>query len=90
MDIYTQIRSENATKLIESPFGGRYCGPIPPRKRISFFQGIALSFFTDKNTTGENLFSGKYAFINACKLLIIIKHKNNNLFLYLFFHIYFS
>ncbi|XP_044013661.1 dorsal-ventral patterning tolloid-like protein 1 isoform X2 [Aphidius gifuensis] len=65
MDIYTQIRSENATKLIESPFGGRYCGPIPPRKRISFFQGIALSFFTDKNTTGENLFSGKYAFINA-------------------------
>ncbi|XP_035739919.1 dorsal-ventral patterning tolloid-like protein 1 isoform X7 [Vespa mandarinia] len=65
MDIYSEIRSENTTKLIETPFGGRFCGPIPPRKRVSLYQGIALSFYTDKNITLPSLFSGKYTFINA-------------------------
>ncbi|XP_034938400.1 bone morphogenetic protein 1 isoform X2 [Chelonus insularis] len=65
MDVYTEIRSENATKLIETPFGGRYCGPIPPRRRVSLYRGIALSFYTDKNITLPSLFSGRYAFINA-------------------------
>ncbi|XP_011309248.1 bone morphogenetic protein 1-like isoform X2 [Fopius arisanus] len=65
MDVYTEIRSDNATKLIETPFGGRYCGPIPPRRRVSLYQGIALSFFTDKNITQSTLFSGRYSFINA-------------------------
>ncbi|XP_066598102.1 tolloid-like protein 1 isoform X2 [Prorops nasuta] len=65
MDVYTEIRSENTTKLIDTPFGGRYCGPIPPRKRVSLYQGIALSFYTDKNITLPNLFSGIYTFINA-------------------------
>lgn len=67
MDIYSEIRSENTTKLIETPFGGRFCGPIPPRRRVSLYQGIALSFFTDKNVTLPNIFSGIYKFINACK-----------------------
>ncbi|XP_008555290.1 cubilin isoform X1 [Microplitis demolitor] len=65
MDVYTQIRSDNTTKLIETPFGGRYCGPIPPRRRVSLYRGIALSFYTDKNITLPTLFSGRYAFINA-------------------------
>ncbi|XP_063987836.1 cubilin-like isoform X3 [Diachasmimorpha longicaudata] len=65
MDVYTEIRSDNATKLIETPFGGRYCGPIPPRRRVSLYQGIALSFYTDKNITQSTLFSGIYSFINA-------------------------
>ncbi|KAK2586442.1 hypothetical protein KPH14_010719 [Odynerus spinipes] len=65
MDIYSEIRSENTTKLIETPFGGRFCGPIPPRKRVSLYQGIALSFYTEKNITLPTLFSGEYTFINA-------------------------
>ncbi|EFN64302.1 Cubilin [Camponotus floridanus] len=65
MDIYSEIRSENTTKLIETPFGGRFCGPIPPRRRVSLYQGIALSFFSDKNITLPNVFSGIYRFINA-------------------------
>ncbi|XP_015514875.1 tolloid-like protein 1 isoform X1 [Neodiprion lecontei] len=64
MDIYTEVQSGNHSKLIESPFGGRYCGPIPPRKRVSLYQGIALSFYTDKNVTLPNLFTGYYTFIN--------------------------
>lgn len=67
MDIYSEIRSENTTKLIETPFGGRFCGPIPPRRRVSLYQGIALSFYTDKNVTFPSVFSGIYKFINACK-----------------------
>lgn len=66
MDLYTEIRSENTSKLVETPFGGRFCGPIPPRRRVSLYQGIALSFYTDKNITFPSLFSGTYAFINAC------------------------
>ncbi|XP_072756376.1 tolloid-like protein 1 isoform X2 [Anoplolepis gracilipes] len=65
MDIYSEVRSENTTKLIETPFGGRFCGPIPPRRRVSLYQGIALSFFTDKNVTLPHVFSGIYRFINA-------------------------
>lgn len=72
MDIYSEIRSENTTKLIETPFGGRFCGPIPPRRRVSLYQGIALSFFTDKNLTLPNIFSGTYKFINACKSCSIL------------------
>lgn len=67
MDVYTEIQSENTTKLIETPFGGRYCGPIPPRRRVSLYRGVALSFYTDKNITQPTLFSGRYTFINACE-----------------------
>lgn len=67
MDIYTEVQSGNHSKLIESPFGGRYCGPIPPRKRVSLYHGIALSYYTDKNVTLPDLFTGYYNFINECK-----------------------
>ncbi|XP_043509572.1 bone morphogenetic protein 1 isoform X1 [Frieseomelitta varia] len=65
LDLYTEIRSENTSKLVDTPFGGRFCGPIPPRRRVSLYQGIALSFYTDKNFTLPNLFSGTFTFINA-------------------------
>ncbi|XP_050446232.1 tolloid-like protein 1 isoform X2 [Cataglyphis hispanica] len=76
MDIYSEIRSENATKLIETPFGGRFCGPIPPRRRVSLYQGIALSFFTDKNVTLPSIFSGIYRFINASEYEVGIPAPN--------------
>lgn len=68
LDIYTEVLSSDPADLINSPFGGRYCGPIPPKPRISMYRAIALSFFTSKNSTSPDLFEGRFTFINACKL----------------------
>jgi hypothetical protein len=67
MDIYAEVQSSDPAELINSPFGGRYCGPIPPRRRISLYRAIALSFFTVKHEVVPDLFSGRYQFINECK-----------------------
>lgn len=67
MDVYAEVQSSDPAELINSPFGGRYCGPIPPRRRISLYRAIALSFYTDKNSTTPDIFEGRYAFINECK-----------------------
>lgn len=67
MDIYAEVQSSDPGDLINSPFGGRYCGPIPPRRRISLYRAVALSFYTSKNSTTTELFTGRYSFINACK-----------------------
>lgn len=67
MDIYSEVQSSDPADLINSPFGGRYCGPIPPRARISLYRAVALSFFTSKNISTPDLFGGRYSFINACK-----------------------
>lgn len=67
MDIYTEVQSPDPAELINSPFGGRYCGPIPPRRRISLYRAIALSFFTTKNSVSPDLFAGRYQFMNECK-----------------------
>lgn len=67
MDIYAEVQSSDPADLINSPFGGRYCGPILPRRRISLYRAIALSFFSSKNATSGELFTGRYSFINACK-----------------------
>ena len=67
MDVYAEVQSSDPAELINSPFGGRYCGPIPPRHRISLYRAIALSFYTDKNSTTPDLFEGRYAFINECE-----------------------
>uniref|UniRef100_A0AAG5D1L3 CUB domain-containing protein n=1 Tax=Anopheles atroparvus TaxID=41427 RepID=A0AAG5D1L3_ANOAO len=64
MDVYAEVQSSDPAELINSPFGGRYCGPIPPRRRISLYRAIALSFYTDKNSTSPDVFEGRYAFIN--------------------------
>ncbi|XP_031631169.1 uncharacterized protein LOC116345699 isoform X2 [Contarinia nasturtii] len=65
MDIYSEVQSSDPADLINSPFGGRYCGPNLPRRRISLYRAIALSFFTGKNATTAQLFTGRYSFINA-------------------------
>lgn len=70
MDIYAEVQSSDPADLINSPFGGRYCGPILPRRRISLYRAIALSFFTSKNATSGELFTGRYSFINACKYIL--------------------
>lgn len=69
MDVYSEAVSGEAGELVTSPFGGRYCGPIPPRRRVSLHRAIAISFFTDKTYTPTTLFHGTYRFINDCNLI---------------------
>jgi hypothetical protein len=63
------VEGTDPTDLITTPFSGRYCGKIPPRKRISLYGGIAIGFYSDRNVTDETIFHGTYSFINECKLL---------------------
>lgn len=67
VDIWTEVEGTDLTDLITTPFSGRYCGKIPPRKRISLYGGIAIGFYSDKNSTDEPIFQGTYSFINECK-----------------------
>lgn len=67
LDLYSEVQNPDTTELINSPFGGRFCGSIPPRGRISLYRTIAFSFYTDKNDTTPDIFTGRYAFINDCK-----------------------
>lgn len=67
LDIYAEVQSSDPADLINSPFGGRYCGPIPPRRRISLYRAVALSFYTSKNATTSELFEGRFSFVNACE-----------------------
>ena len=71
MDLYTEIPDGEPMDLIHSPFGGRYCGQIPPRRRVSLFRSSVIGFFTDKNTTEEILFQGSYLFFKDGKFLQI-------------------
>ncbi|KAH8383445.1 hypothetical protein KR009_008609 [Drosophila setifemur] len=64
MDIYSEVQSSEPAELINSPFGGRYCGAIPPRRRISMYRAVAISFFSNKNVSTD-LFEGTFRFINA-------------------------
>ena len=63
IDLYTEIPDSVPIDLIHTSFGGRYCGQIPPRRRVSLYRTIVLGFFTDKNATSEELFQGSYFFI---------------------------
>ncbi|GBP77687.1 Dorsal-ventral patterning tolloid-like protein 1 [Eumeta japonica] len=65
LDIYSELASLEAGELVNSAFGGRYCGPIPPRRRVSLHRAIALAFFTDKPYTPATLFAGTFQFINS-------------------------
>lgn len=71
MDVYSEVVQSDAAELINSPFGGRYCGAISPRRRVSLYRAIALAFYTDKNVSSSDLFEGRYAFINDCKYVRI-------------------
>lgn len=73
MDIYAEIQSSDPAELINSPFSGRHCGPIPPRRRVSLYRAIALSFFTTKNITTPDVFEGTYGFINESEQIEVFE-----------------
>ncbi|XP_018580100.1 tolloid-like protein 1 [Anoplophora glabripennis] len=64
MDVYSEVLQPDPAELVNTPFGGRYCGPIPPRARVSLYRALALSFHTDKNASTSDIFLGRYQFIN--------------------------
>ncbi|CAG7826262.1 unnamed protein product, partial [Allacma fusca] len=63
IDLWTEVEDTDVSDLISTPFAGRYCGKIPPRRRISLYGGIAIGFYSDKNTTEEGIFRGTFSFI---------------------------
>ncbi|KAF2360157.1 Low-density lipoprotein (LDL) receptor class A repeat [Trinorchestia longiramus] len=72
LDIFTEATDPNKD-LLKTPFGGRYCGKIAPRLRISWHKTIHIAFFTDNNITTPDLFSGTYKIINGSKYSVGIK-----------------
>lgn len=75
VDVYSEVQQVDTEDLINSPFGGRYCGLISPRDRSSLYRTVAFSFYSDKNTTIPTLFEGYYTFKNDCKLINENYHK---------------
>jgi len=51
------------SSLIETPFGGRYCGKIAPRLRISLYRALSFVFLSDRENITESRFTGTYTFI---------------------------
>ncbi|XP_076057543.1 cubilin-like isoform X2 [Oratosquilla oratoria] len=77
LDLYTEIEDSENFDLLHTPFGGRYCGHIGPRLRISLYQTIVLTFYTDLQNTTSDLFHGVYKFINKSKYTIGKPVKNH-------------
>ena len=46
--MFTEIEKPDSQPLIETPFGGRFCGNNAPRERISLYQSLSLVFLTDR------------------------------------------
>ncbi|XP_028968828.1 cubilin-like [Galendromus occidentalis] len=69
LDIYSEVQ-DPAADLIESPFGGRFCGRIYPRRRISVYRTLVISFYTDFPNDTANVFRGTYEFINASRFIL--------------------
>ena len=67
LDLFTEIRKPEDKSLIETPFGGRYCGKIPPRLRISLYNGLSFVFHTDRENITEQRFSGNFQFVTEGK-----------------------
>ena len=69
VDLYTELRNASEDLVQTDKFGGRFCGRIAPRPRISLYNTIVLVFAFDRSGTGggltPHLFSGTYEFINA-------------------------
>ncbi|XP_059082755.1 cubilin-like isoform X2 [Tigriopus californicus] len=63
LDLFTEIQRAEVTSLIETPFGGRYCGKITPRRKISLYQALSFVFLSDRDNITESRFSGNYLFI---------------------------
>ncbi|XP_022253784.1 cubilin-like isoform X3 [Limulus polyphemus] len=66
VDLYTEI-DDPLIDLIKTPFGGRYCGRILPRTRISMYQTLVIGFHTDVTVETSDIFQGTYEFVNASK-----------------------
>jgi len=68
LDLFTEISERDSNKLlIESPFGGRYCGKIPPRPRISMYNKLSFVFLSDRDNVTEARFSGSFRLLPAGK-----------------------
>ena len=72
LDLFTELRKPEDKSLIETPFGGRYCGKIPPRLRISLYNGLSFVFHTDRENITEQRFSGNFQFVTEGKRKSII------------------
>ena len=71
LDLFTELRKPEDKSLIETPFGGRYCGKIPPRLRISLYNGLSFVFHTDRENITEQRFSGNFQFVTEGKRKLI-------------------
>lgn len=63
LDLFTELRKPDDQSLIQTPFGGRYCGKIPPRLRISLYNALSFVFHSDRPNITEARFSGNFQFI---------------------------
>ena len=62
--MFTEVRSKtDQLALVETPFGGRYCGKIPPRQRISLYKTMVFIFLSDRDNVTAARFSGTFSFI---------------------------
>ena len=74
--MYTELKNPDKIDLLNTPFGGRYCGRISPRLRISLHTVTAIVFYTDVNATTPELFRGTFKFINECKSFMTILQRS--------------
>ncbi|OQV20586.1 putative Cubilin [Hypsibius exemplaris] len=65
IDLYTELRNATEDLVQTDKFGGRFCGKIAPRPRISLYNTIVLVFSFDRAALTPHLFAGTYEFINA-------------------------
>ena len=64
LDMFTEIEKPDSQPLIETPFGGRFCGQNAPRERISLYQSLALVFLSDRQSFKRRLNEGSRRFHN--------------------------
>ena len=72
LDLFTEIQKPKDKSLIETPFGGRYCGKIPPRLRISLYNGLSFVFHSDRPNITEARFSGTFRFMPEGKSILLL------------------
>ena len=72
LDLFTEIQKPKDKSLIETPFGGRYCGKIPPRLRISLYNGLSFVFHSDRPNITEARFSGTFQFMPEGKSILLL------------------
>jgi len=63
LDIFTEVEKPDTQPLIETPFGGRFCGQNAPRERISLYQSLSMVFLSDRSNITSERFLGHYRFI---------------------------